>query len=394
MIIFVKKEMYYHRNIEKELKRSIQTNPVTVILGPRQCGKSTLAKEFIKNRKSSVYLDLERPSDLNKLQDADFYLSAMKGKLICIDEIQRKPELFPLLRSLCDEWGGNSRFLILGSASRELIRQSSETLAGRVRYLYLCPFLFDELIEKIKLTDYMVRGGFPRSILEKKDLDSFAWRESFITTFLERDLLLWAGFSPNTMRRLWQMLAYNNGQTVNFSQFGSSLGVSNGTVRNYIELLQGTFMVNVVHPFASNLNKRLVRSPKVYLNDAGIINALLGIQSLGQLIGNHVYGSLWESVVLSHIKARFPEVEISFYRTSHGAELDFVLTYRQKHLGIECKAGTSPSLEKGAYFAMDDIRPVHTIIVCPVDKGWPVKQNVTVAALPELYKLIKKHFGI
>lgn len=383
--------MYYHRHLEKELKTSIRANPVTVILGPRQCGKSTLAKEFIKNLKKSVYLDLERPKDLDKLQDADFYLSSMKGNLICIDEIQRKPELFPLLRSLCDEWGGNSHFLILGSASRDLIRQSSETLAGRIRYLQLFPFQMDELSEKTTLTQYMVRGGFPRSLFQKKESDSYNWRESFITTFLERDLLLWAGFSPVTMRRLWMMLAYNNGQFVNYSQLGSSLSVSNGTIRNYIDLLQGTFMVHVIPPFTSNMGKRLVKAPKVYLSDAGIINALLGISDLDQLLGNHVYGSLWESIVLSFIKARFPNIEISFYRTSHGSELDFILSYGTKIIGIECKASVSPTLERGTYNAIEDIRPSHTIVVCPTEKGWPVKKDITVSSLMEISKIIRKY---
>jgi predicted AAA+ superfamily ATPase len=189
------------------------------------------------------------------------------------------------------------------------------------------------------------------------------------------------------------MLAFNNGQTINFSQLGSSLGVSHGTIRNYVELLQGTFMVQLVPPFTSNIGKRLVKSPKVYLNDAGIINALLGINNINQLLGNPVYGSLWESIVLSFIKDRFPNSDISFYRTSHGAELDFVITYGNNHLGIECKASVSPALEKGTYIAIDDIKPVHTIVVCPAEKGWQMKKNITVSSLSEIYLLIKKYLG-
>jgi len=193
--------MYYNRLIEDEILQSIRSNPVTAILGPRQCGKSTLARQIAKKTGNEyIYLDLERPSDIQKLGDAEWFLGTQKDKLICLDEIQRKPDLFPLIRSLVDEWGGNGHFLVLGSASGELLKQSSESLAGRISYKRLTPFLYDEIKDHFKLADYMSRGGFPRSLLASGNKNSFEWREDFISTFLERDLLLWSGFSPHRAR--------------------------------------------------------------------------------------------------------------------------------------------------------------------------------------------------
>lgn len=208
--------MFLQRENNQDILDAVQNFPVTAIIGPRQCGKSTLVKHLIKNHyPESIYLDLERPSDLEKLNDAEWFLSTQKGKLICIDEIQRKPELFPLIRSLVDEWNRPSCFVVLGSASRDLLMQSSETLAGRIIYKQLTPFLSSEL-PNLSIEKYFERGGFPRSFLATNDKVSFEWRTSFISTFLERDLLQWVNFTPATMRRLWQMLAHINGQTVNY----------------------------------------------------------------------------------------------------------------------------------------------------------------------------------
>ena len=245
------------RTKQDDVAYSLNNFPVTAILGPRQCGKSTLAKHLISDftdTSEAVYLDLERPSDLQKLEDAEWFLSHQKGKLVCLDEIQRVPELFPVLRSIADENGTNGQFLILGSASLDLIRQSSETLAGRINYLKLTPFLWAEIRSEANLETYMVKGGFPRSLLADDKL-SMQWRESFVTTFLERDLLQFSGFNSVAMRRLWQMLAHSNGQTANYSAIGSSLGVSHTSVKKYIDLLEGTFMVRQVKPYEGNTKK-------------------------------------------------------------------------------------------------------------------------------------------
>jgi len=376
--------MYIPRNIEPSILESIGNYPVTAVIGPRQCGKSTLVKHILEQNQDSIYLDLERPSDLRKLDDSEWFLSSQKGKLICIDEIQRKPELFPLLRSLVDEWGGNGNFLILGSASRDLLKQSSETLAGRISYKRLTPFLWSELEGEYTFEKYFSQGGFPRSLLISSSKISLEWREDFISTFLERDLLQWSGFSPQTMRRLWQMLAHRNGQLTNLSLIASSLGVSGPTVRNYIDLLEGTFMVEVLPPYVSNLGKRLVKSPKVYISDSGITAALLGLGDFVQLSGHPVLGSLWEQIVLTNLKGHFPESKFFFYRTNNGAEVDIVMELRNTVFAIECKATLSPVLSKGNYNGIADINPAKSFVAAPVKSGWSMAPGIEVVSLDEI----------
>lgn len=379
--------MYIKRFLEEDIKNSLNQNPVTAIIGPRQSGKSTLTKQLLKEF-DSIYLDLEKPSDLQKLEDPEWFFTSQKDKLICLDEVQRKPELFPLIRSLSDEWGRNGSFLILGSASRDLLRQSSESLAGRISYKTLNPFTLDEIETEFPLEEYLVKGGFPRSLLNDDINNSFEWRQDFTTTFLERDLLQWAGFSTKTMRNLWQMLAHLNGQVINYSMLGRSLDVSNVTVKNYIELLESTFMVAMLQPFLKNTGKRIIKNPKIYLTDTGITNALLKIRDFEQLAGHPVFGHIWESLVLSNLKAHFPQMNFSFYRTQNGAEVDFILEYGFKTIAIECKASKAPSLSKGNYNAINDIHPIKTFVVAPVDKGWPTKKGIDVVSLSEVISQI------
>ena len=376
--------MYVHRLVEESVLKSIANFPVTAITGPRQCGKSTLVKHLLDKNPNSIYLDLERPSDLRKLENPEWFLSTQKDKLICIDEVQREPELFPLIRSLVDEWNRPGCFLILGSASRDMLKQSSESLAGRITYKRLTPFLWEELEGDYGIEDYFSLGAFPRSLLANDSEISFEWRESFITTFLERDLLQWAGFTPATMRRLWQMLAHVNGQTVNYSSLANSLGISSVTVKSYIDLLAGTFMIEVVPPYHSNLGKRLVKAPKVYIADSGITAALLGLRSFEELSGHPSFGAIWEQIVLANIKGLYPDAEIFHYRSSNGAEADFVVKIRNTIFAIECKASYSPSLSKGNYQAYLDIEPKHTLVVSPLDKGWSMKEGIDVVSLNEM----------
>lgn len=372
------------RILTKDLKHSLGHFPVTAILGPRQSGKSTLAKHIISELDSeAVYLDLERTSDLQKLEDAEWFLTRQQGKLVCLDEIQRKPELFPLLRSIVDEQGNAGQFLILGSASRDLIKQSSESLAGRIIYKKLTPFLWDEIKSETTLEEYMVKGGFPRSIMTD-DKVSMEWRESFITTFLERDLLQFAGFSPVSMRRLWQMLAHSNGQTANYSALGSSLGISHTSVKKYIDLLEGTFMVRQIRPFGGNTKKRLVRSPKVYITDSGLTTALLTLRKFEEAAGHPAFGSLWESVVIENISGHYPNLDLSFYRTNHGNEIDLVISDGTSMIALECKSTLSPTLSKGNYAAIEDITPLKTLIAIPAENGYPYKENIDVVSLSEL----------
>ena len=370
--------MFLARKIEDSLLTALQRNPVVALVGPRQCGKSTLVKHLLENISNSIYLDLERPSDLQKLTDAEWFFTSQKGKLICIDEIQRKPELFPLLRSLVDEWNYNGAFLVLGSASRDLLKQSSESLAGRISYKRLSPFLWQELDDLYTIENYYAKGGFPRSILNSDLEVSYLWREDFIATFLERDLLQWRGFTPATMRRLWQMLAHNNGQTVDYSTLARSLEVSAVTIKNYIDLLESTFMVEIVPAYISNLGKRLIKAPKVYITDSGICSALLGLTTFEELSGHPAFGAIWEQIVLVNLKGLFPDASFYFYRTSNGAEIDFVMKIRNKVFAIECKSGFSPTLSKGNYNAIEDINPLHTFIICPVEKGWQMKSGIDI----------------
>jgi predicted AAA+ superfamily ATPase len=382
--------MYIQRYIEKDIVRALENFPVAAVTGPRQCGKSTLVKELAnqlsrrKRRFPVEYLDLERPSDLRKLENAEWFLSTQKEKLICIDEIQRMPELFPLIRSLVDQWDRPGCFLILGSASRELLKQSSETLAGRICYKRLTPFLWNELGNRFTMDRYFSAGAFPRSILAKEDDLSFEWRENFISTFLEQDLLLWSGFNPVSMRRLWNMLAHVNGQTINYSALAASLNLSSASIKNYIDLLASTYMVEIVPPYFSNLGKRLVKAPKIYIADSGITAALLGLRSFAEISGHPAFGSLWEQIVLSHIRGWRPGAEIYHYRSSNGAEADFVVKLGQRTFVIECKASFSPVLSKGTYFSIEDIAPDHTFVVIPAEKGWPFKSGIDVVSLNEL----------
>ena len=373
----------YPRLLESQVEARLSEVPVVALVGPRQCGKTTLANLVLSRRPDAIRLDLERPSDLAKLADPEFFLSRHRDRLVCIDEVQRRPELFPVLRALCDETGANGRFLLLGSASRDLLRQSSETLAGRIAYLRLTPFLFSETPD-IPLPAQLWRGGFPRSALAAADEASAAWRESFARTFLERDLLLWEGFSPETMRRLWTMLAHENGETANFSRLGGSLGVSDHTVRRYVDLLQGAFMADAVPPFVSNLGKRLVKAPKVYLADTGLEASLLGLRSFDELYAHPGWGHVWEQFVLAQLRGHFPDAEIFFYRTSNGTEVDFVLRRRGRTIAVECKASSAPAITRGNTLALADIRPDRAFVAAPVPASFPLSADWTVIAPADL----------
>jgi len=382
--------MYIRRLLENSLAKTFGSFPITALIGPRQCGKSTLAKHFLKESgKDYIFLDLEKPSDLQKTENAEWFFNTQKDKIICIDEIQRRPELFPCIRSLTDEWGKNGSFLILGSASRDLLKQSSETLAGRIAYKQLSPFLWSELNGICTIERYFESGGFPRSLLAKNSDISLEWRENFISSFLERDLLQWANFTPSAMRRLWQMLAHLNGQTVNYSNLGNALAVSNQTVKNYIDLLSGTYMVDVVLPYISNLGKRLVKAPKVYISDSGIAGALLGIKGFPNLLGHIAFGAIWEQIVLSNIKGNFPNAEIFYYRSSSGAEMDFVVKLNGKIFAVECKASFTSTLSKGNFFAIEDISPERTFVVSPSEDNWSIKKGIDAVSISGLVSQIK-----
>ena len=375
------------RNLASEVNKRLQHNPVVVILGPRQCGKTTIALQILKALEKSVYLDLENPADLAKLDDPLAFFSLHEDELICLDEIQRAPELFTTLRSIVDERGINGQFLILGSAGRDLIRQSSESLAGRITYLDLTPFLLNEIepsglggLWRIWLT-----GGFPRSYLPNDEDVSFQWRQDFIRTFLERDIgMLGFRMPPARLGRLWKMCAHIHGSLLNASKLADSLGVSSHTIRSYLDLLEHTFMIRVLMPDAPNLKKRLVKSPKIYIRDSGILHALLDIRTHDELLSHPVLGASFEGFAMENILASAKSFEPSFYRTGAGAEIDLVLRRGRRVLAFELKSSTVPSVTKGFWNALEDISPDDAYVVAPVKEAYPIKHGVKVTPLPEI----------
>jgi predicted AAA+ superfamily ATPase len=376
---------YVIRHIESSLKEYTNLFPVTAILGPRQCGKSTLIREFIKNRPNMLYMDLESQSEREKLKNPEQFFSHNQDKQFCLDEIQRVPQIFESLRSIIDKDREAGRFIILGSASRDLIRQSSESLAGRIGYLELTPFLFPEIQEIKYQTDFWLQGGFPDSLLNNTR-PSILWRNSFIRTFLERDIPQMGFPIPQEIiGRLWRMLAHQHGQVLNLSSLGKSLGVSHTSIRRHIDLLNQTFMTRELKPYDSNLKKRLVKSPKIYIRDSGILHSLLNIESLNSLMSHPVFGFSWEGLVIENVCSLNPEFEASFYKSSQGSEIDLVLQRGDQQIAIECKVGDAPKPTKGFWLALKDIQPEISYIVAPqVKNKYPIAKNVWVIGLEEL----------
>jgi len=378
---------YIKRTLEAEVADCLLDFPAVAVLGPRQCGKSTMAKAIIENFADALYLDLENPADLAKLNDPELFFAHHQHKLICLDEIQLVPEIFAQLRTIIDTVNRNGQFIFLGSASRDLIKQSSETLAGRLAYLELTPFTFLETATEnppVNLSDFWLRGGFPKSLLGRSPKASRRWRDNFMRTFLERDIpQLGFRIPAQSLRRTWQMCAHNQGQLLNSSQLGSALGISHTTLRSYLELLSETFMLRILPPFAANIKKRLVKTPKVYIRDTGILHAILAIESYDDLLAHPVFGASWESLVLENVIACYPEWEPFFYRTAAGAEIDLLLVRGQKRIAIECKAATAPTVSRGFWNALNDLEVDEAWIVAPVKEGYPFADNVWVKTLPE-----------
>ena len=377
-------QTYVHRHLTRDILRRLENIPAVALLGPRQCGKSTLARHIISKRKDAQYLDLERPSDVNKLRDPEAFFALNRGKLVCLDEIQLVPGLFSALRPILDEEGRNGRVFVLGSASLDLIRQSSESLAGRISYLELTPFMPDEVGAEDLYTLWL-RGGFPRSFLAPDDQASFEWREDFIRTFLERDIpQLGFRIPARSIRRLWQMCAHVHGQVLNASRIGEALGTSHHTVKSYMDILAETFILRILPPFHANLKKRLVKSPKIYIRDTGLLHSLLGIETHNDLLGHPVFGASWEGLVVESVISRTPGWRHSFYRTSSGVELDLVLKRGTRTVAIECKATTAPRPTRGFWQALQDLGIDEAFIVSPVSEGYPIERGVRVVPLHDM----------
>ncbi|MDJ0765403.1 MAG: ATP-binding protein [Myxococcota bacterium] len=370
-----------HRSLYHNVAQQLTQSPAVAILGPRQSGKTTLAKQLVSTSEAAVYLDLENPADLVKLDDPVAYFALHEDKLICLDEIQRIPDLFTTLRSAIDNRDRNGHFLILGSASPELIRQSSETLAGRIAYRHLTPFLLTELKPQ-QMRELWLRGGFPRSFLAPTIEASDDWRRDFIRTFLEQDLgMLGFRLPPVRLGRFWRMCAHAHGSLANYSKLANSLDVSSPTIRSYLDVLQHTFMIRTLEPYAANVKKRLIKSPKVYIRDSGVLHTLLGIRTHDELLSHPGRGGSFEGFVIENTLAFANRCQASFYRTRAGAEIDLVLERGQHTIAIEIKASTAPRTSKGFRNALEDVAPDEAFIVAPIDDSFPIKGGITATGL-------------
>jgi uncharacterized protein len=367
----------------------LQQSPAVVILGPRQVGKTTLALATAASR-DAVYLDLESGPDRARLAEPQLYFADHADELVILDEIQRAPGIFEELRGTIDqarrEGKGNGRFLLLGSAALELLAQSGETLAGRVSFIELAPFDVIEAGES-RIDELWVRGGFPPSFLAPGPEGSMRWRTDFIRTYLERDIpQLGPRIPAETLRRLWTMLAHNQGGLLNAAHLARGLGVTGATVGHYLDLMVDLLLVRRLQPRLANVGKRLVRSPKVYVRDSGIVHALLGLADKEAVLGHPVAGASWEGLVLENVIGVMGErAEPSFYRTSGGAEIDLVLTWRDgRQWAIEVKRSAAPKVERGMRAALEDLQPERAFIVHPGSERYRLAAGVEAIGLAEL----------
>lgn len=379
--------MVKDRSIFSLLQEYLSIFPAVGLLGPRQVGKTTLVKN-LKLEKESLYLDLEKASDRAKLVDAELFLKAHADKTVILDEIQLMPELFAELRSLIDEQREPGRFILLGSASPDLIRKSADSLAGRIGYLELTPFYLGE-VETDELEKLWIRGGFPLSFLAKSDRESQLWRQNFIKTYLERDLAqIGLSTDPRLVERFWMMLANAQGGIWNAESFAKALGITRPTVNRYLEFLEGSFMVRVLAPFHQNIKKRLVKSPKVFIRDAGLLHSLTGVTSMDSLINQLLVGPSWEGFVIEQIIATLrEEYEYYFYRTHQGAECDLLLVKNGVvKTAIEIKNTLSPKLSKGMQISMEDTGAEKGVIICRISDGYPLSEKVRAVGLMKFLK--------
>ncbi|MBN2465520.1 ATP-binding protein [candidate division WOR-3 bacterium] len=377
------------RNLLGTVVRSLSDVPAVCLLGPRQVGKTTLALA-VREKREAVYLDLESEQDRAKLAETELYLEQYLARLVILDELHRAPGLFPVLRGLIDRGRrrgkANGRYLLLGSASPDLLRQSGETLAGRVRYLELAPFSVLEPTRRSPNTLWL-RGGFPDSLLARGDAQSLRWRQDFVRTYLERDI---PQFGPRiaaeTLRRFWTMLAHRQGGLLNVAELGRGLGVDAKTAARYLDLLVDLLLVRRLEPWHANVGKRLVKSPRVYLRDSGILHALLGIADLDGLLGHPVVGASWEGWVIENLLASTPGSPTGyFYRTSGGAEVDLLLVFPDgERWAIEVKRSLKPKLERGFHEACTDIGPARRYVVYPGTERYPLAADVEAVSLLEL----------
>ncbi len=397
--------MMINRHLRDRLKADLHAMPVVALLGPRQVGKTTLALDISAALdKPSHYLDLEMPSDRAKMSDPESYFKRYENTLIIIDEVQRFPDLFEILRGTVDyrkrNGERNAQFLLLGSASRMLLQQTSETLAGRIRYLELSPLNLSDIKntenETINLDKLWFRGGFPDSYTAIDDRESWQWRFDFVTTYLERDLpMMGVNIAPNQLKRLWTMLAHYNGTTLNLSELGRNLELSHNTIKSYIDTLSDFYMLRIIPSWSGNLKKRLIKALKIYFRDTGILHQLLNITSMDVLLSHPAVGGSWESFVIENIctiiDARW---QINHYRSATQVEIDLILQTPQNEMwAIEIKRSSAPKISRGFYEACEDIKAVRKFVVVPESEGYMLKGGAEVIGLMNLLELLKKENG-
>lgn len=365
----------YRNRLATALRRA----PVTALIGPRQSGKTTLARTLAARRASSLF-SLDQPADRARLANPGLVLSPLRG-LVVLDEIQAMPELFTTLRSLADRPGSPTRFLILGSASPALMKQASESLAGRVEFVELEGFDLSETGPG-RLDALWVRGGFPRSFLARREADSVAWREGFIRTFLERDIPeLGISIPAAAMRRFWTMLAHYHGQTWNSSELARSMGLSDKTVRGYLDILTGAFMVRQLQPWYENIGKRQVKAPKIYLRDAGLLHTLLSIPNRDVLLGHPRAGASWEGFALHQVIKALAPAEAYYWATHNGAEIDLLIHHGGRRYGFEFKFTEAPAISRSMRIAIEDLKIDHLWVVHPGAHTFALHERITAWAL-------------
>jgi predicted AAA+ superfamily ATPase len=364
------------------VRTALRRSRVVALLGPRQCGKTTLARGFVAAN-SPNYFDLEDPASLARLTEPETALRPLKG-LVVIDEIQRRPELFPLLRVLVDRQPLPARFLLLGSAAPKLLRQSAETLAGRIETVHLEGFQLADLGAGSQARHWL-RGGFPLAFTARSEADSFAWRRQFLQTFLERDLpQLGVGVAAPALRRFWSMLAHYHGQIWNAADPARALGVNESTVRRYLDLMTGVFMVRQLPPWFENLGKRQVKAPKVYIRDSGLLHALLGLGTRRDLEHHPKLGASWEGYAVEEVLKALRPDDAYYWATHNGAEIDLVLFQGGKRLGVECKRADAPTLTPSMRIALADLKLDELLVVYPGERRYRLAKRVEVVPLAEL----------
>ena len=366
----------------ERIRMSLKRSRVVALLGPRQSGKTTLARQFVPAA-SLNYFDLEDPSSLGRLAEPDTALRPLKG-LVVIDEIQRRPDLFPLLRVLADRRPLPARFLILGSAAPDLLKQSSETLAGRLETIPLEGLRLSDLGARSQARHWL-RGGFPLAYTARTEADSLAWRQEFLQTFLERDLPQLGVTIPSiALRRFWSMVAHSHGQIWNASELGRSLAINETTVRRYLDLMSGVFMVRQLPPWFENLGKRQVKAPKVYVRDSGLLHALLGVSNARDLEHHPKVGASWEGYAVEEVLKAVRPDEAYFWATHQGAELDLLLFKRGRRIGVECKRADAPAMTRSMHIAMEDLKLDELRVVYPGERRYTLSSGVDVIPLVQL----------